>query len=105
MNSLSQKEINMSKSEYSFFIVDRSAETLTLSNIDSIKLDDNKINECKNYSVVIVNSDKLITRDKKNDDFNPAKLNKLAHISQIFTHHVYSYYTLRPLLTNRVSNN
>ena len=41
------------------------------------KLDDNKINECKNYSVVIVNSDKLITRDKKNDDFNPAKLNKI----------------------------
>ena len=31
------------------------------------KLDDNKINECKNYSVVIVNYDK----------FNPAKLNKI----------------------------
>ena len=33
------------------------------------KLDD-KINKCKNYSIVIVNSD-----DKKNDEVNPAKLN------------------------------
>ena len=45
---LSQKDITMTKPEYSFFIVDKNAETIVLSNEDSIKLDDS-------YSLYIEN--------------------------------------------------
>ena len=47
---LSQKDITMTNPEYSFFIVDKNAETITLSSQDSIKLDDNK------YTLLINNS-------------------------------------------------
>ena len=40
-------------------------------------LDCKLINSYTEYTVIIVNSDKLITRDKKNEEFNPKTLNKI----------------------------
>ncbi len=41
------------------------------------KLDYRDINKFKEYTIVVVNSDKFITRDKDNDDFNSKKLDKI----------------------------
>ena len=58
---LSQKDIIMTKPEYSFFIVDKNADTITLSSKDSIKLDDNK------YTLLINNSALKTTDLKENE--------------------------------------
>lgn len=43
----------------------------------SNKLNYKTINKCFEYSIIIVNSDKLITRDKDDDKFDPTTLNKI----------------------------
>ena len=43
----------------------------------SNKLNYKTINKCLEYSIIIVNSDKLITRDKDNNEFDPTTLNKI----------------------------
>ena len=62
---LSQKEINMDTSEYSFFVVDRNAETITLSNTDSIKLDDNKYTLLINNPLLKKREDELKEKELK----------------------------------------
>jgi len=59
---LSQKDITMTNPEYSFFIVDRNAETIVLSNKDSIKLDKNK------YTLLINNPILKKTDNKLKDE-------------------------------------
>ena len=64
---LSQKDITMTKPEYSFFIVDKNAETIVLSNEDSIKLDDNKY-------TLLINNPALKKTDLKEKEFKEKEL-------------------------------
>ena len=50
---------------------------ITICDIINDKLDYHKVNSHKEYSVIIINTDKLITRDKDNKDFDPIYLNKI----------------------------